>query len=148
MNALRKTLLTWAFGGLLVAALLWTGAQWRLVRAPEEEATSAPQGDAAEADGVPQEAWVEITGQVVASEDNTLVIQTEDGTRWEIGLGPLGYWLGHGIPLRPGDQVQILGFFGAEGELEPAQIFNRTTGQSVALRDAEGSPLWRGSESH
>ncbi len=162
MNATLKTALTWIFAGVLVASLVWTGTQLRIVRSGDQTTTTTTHEESgasttesteettttAYLDEVPQEEWIEVTGEVVSSEDNTLVIRTAEGAEMEIGLGPLGYWLGHGIPFSPGDQVRILGFYGTDDEFEPAQIFNLTTDQSVTLRDADGSPLWRGSESH
>ena len=148
MNATLKTALTWFFAGVLVASLVWTGTQLRIVRSGDSPAVAVSHEESVTSGftaATPQEEWLEVTGEVVSLEDNTLVIRTAEGTEMELGLGPLGYWLGHGIPFTPGDEVRVLGFYGAEGEFEPAQIFNLTTGQSVTLRDADGSPLWRGS---
>ena len=152
MNATLKTTLTWLFAGVLVASLVWTGTQFRIVRSDSQTTSmAAHEKSTSEAtatdstDAVPQEEWLEVTGEVVSLEENTLILRTTDGGELELGLGPLGYWLGHGIPFAPNDEVRVLGFYGAEGEFEPAQIFNLTISQSVTLRDAKGSPLWRGS---
>ncbi len=155
MTAHSRTFWTVTFSLLLAASLIWAGANLHLQRegdtaattaaiAPATEDTHTETETATEADdAVPAEEWVEIHGTVVAYEDNTLTIQTDTGETLEMGLGPLGYWLANGISFSPNDEVRVRGFY--TDEFEPAEIENLTTGESVILRDADGSPLWRGS---
>ncbi len=143
------TILLITFAG---AALIWAGMHMRLVRA--ESTTPAGNSEAVGQvldkgfpgeDAVPQEEWQTLRGTVVSQEDNRLTIRTTAGAEMEMGLGPWGYWLAHGITLSPGDEVEIRGFV-SNGEFEPAEIRNLTTGEQIVLRDEEGSPVWRGSE--
>ncbi len=141
---LRRTL-TAAFLTVLILSLLWAGANLRLTKPspqPAGEAVNTPTS--VEDTWAPADEWTEIEGTVAHYEDNTLIINTNDGTSLEIGLGPLGYWLAHGITFHAGDAVRIKGFY-TDG-FEPAEIVNLTTGESITLRNADGSPVWRGSE--
>ncbi len=151
----RKAQLMWTILLILIAggALIWTGMNTRIVSA-EESASAANNGETttlqaetnpATEEAVPQEEWQTLRGTVVSQEDNHLIIHTNSDEEMEIGLGPKGYWLAHGIALSPGDKVEIRGFV-SDDEFEPAEIHNLTTGEHIVLRDEEGSPVWRGSE--
>ena len=155
MTARSRSFWTWTFSLILVASLLWAGANMHMQRegfpafsapaiqpetTPETHTADAP--DTEEADTVPQDEWITLHGYVVAYADNTLTIRTDAGETLEMGLGPLGYWLAHSIAFSPDDEVRVRGFYNEE--FEPAEIINLTTGESVTLRDADGAPLWRG----
>jgi len=157
MTARCRSFCTWMFSLLLVASLLWAGANLHMQRegiptfnAPsvQPEATTDTSAvdapDAEEADTVPQDEWTTLHGYVVTYTDNTLTIRTDADETLELGLGPLGYWLAHSIAFSPDDEVRVRGFYNEEEEFEPAEITNLTTGESVTLRDADGAPLWRG----
>ena len=58
-------------------------------------------------------------------------------------LGPPWYWTENGIPLTPGDQVEFEGFESAD-HMEINWLTNHTTGQTIQLRTAEGTPVWSG----
>ncbi len=148
MNAKLRTFLTWLFGLTLAFALVWTGMNAKLISAESRTATTAGETtialtSATEPDAVPADQWVTLRGTVEAYEDNELTIRTTAGDTLTLGLGPLGYWLGHSIAFTPGDEVEVRGFYSAD-EFEPAVITNLTTGEQVTLRDEEGSPVWRG----
>jgi len=131
---------------LAVASLLWAGMHIKIVKS--ESATSVGGGvrsEAPEKEYTSQEEWQIIRGTVVNQEENELSIRTDDGTEMEMGLGPWGYWLAHGITLSPGDEVEIKGFE-SNGEFEPAEVRNLTSGEHIVLRNEDGSPVWRGSE--
>lgn len=145
MTKRTQTLLSVVLGIVLLAAAVWTVRAWRVEHNGDAvEAAQSGELDTAEIDAVPEDQWVTIKGIVVSYEENDLVIRTDDGEEIAMGLGPLGYWLGHGIALHPGDALLVRGFY--TDAFEPAEIENMTTGESVTLRDAEGSPLWRGAE--
>ncbi len=145
MTKRTQTLLSVVLGIVLLAAVVWAGQAWR-VEYNDGAAESARRGESAagETGAVPADQWVVVKGTVVSHEENELVIRTDSGEEIAMGLGPLGYWLGHGIALHPGDALLVRGFY--TDAFEPAEIENMTTGESVTLRDAEGSPLWRGAE--
>ena len=152
MSRTARTVWTIALILLAGGALLWSGMHIRLVNAESaapsgggETASQAVGGGLSAEEAVPQEAWQTIRGTVVSQEDNRLTIRTTAGAVMEMGLGPWGYWLAHGITLSPDDEVEIRGFV-SNGEFEPAEIRNLTTGEHIVLRDEEGSPVWRGSE--
>jgi len=166
MTERSRSFWTWIFSLLLAVSLIWTGINSRLYKEGESvtayaaeiasqsvathEEVSADPAEASNAenvdDAVSEDTWVVLHGIVVAyTEDgeNALTIQTDAGETLEMGLGPSGYWLAHGIAFSPGDEVNVRGFYNEEFEL--ASIENLTTGESVTLRDDDGIPLWRGS---
>jgi uncharacterized protein YdeI (BOF family) len=128
----------------IMGASLWFAAANAHLSGKSQAAGAVPQtkGDSAAPEA---ETWNTLHGVVVGQTGNRLTIRTDDGEEMEMGLGPWGYWLGHGIALSPNDKVEIRGFV-SNGEFEPAEIHNLTTGESITLRDADGAPLWRGAE--
>jgi len=89
----------------------------------------------------PDQDWTTVTGTVVAL-DHDLVLRTEEG-ELVVHLGPEWHWESVGIPLEPGDQVAVVGFYEGDG-FEAASIENLTAGQVVVLRDEAGHPRWAG----
>ncbi len=145
MTLLLRRTLTATFLTLFIFSLLWAGANLRLTKPSQETTAEAVNTTTSVEDTwAPSDEWIEIEGTVAHYEDNTLVINTNDGTSLEVELGPLGYWLANGIAFHPGDAVRIKGFY--TDAFEPAEIFNLTTGESITLRNADGSPVWRGEE--
>lgn len=86
--------------------------------------------------------WMTVNGQVVALDDDELTIQAADGTV-VAHLGPEWYWEDQGIGLDAGDQVSVAGFY-EDDEFHSGRIENLSTGESVALRDEIGRPIWAG----
>lgn len=82
-------------------------------------------------------------GQVTASDGNILTFVTEAGESVDAMLGPPWFWSGNGIPLAPGDTIELEGFQSTE-HMEVNWLRNLTTGQTVQLRTPEGMPVWSG----
>jgi hypothetical protein len=80
---------------------------------------------------------------VLSIEGNLLTVIGEDGLTVEAMLGPPWFWSERGIPLNPGDEIELEGFESAD-HLEVNWISNKTTGQSRQLRTPEGMPVWGG----
>jgi hypothetical protein len=145
MNMFLRRTLTVTFLTMFAISLLWAGANLRLTKPQQETSTEAANAPTRVEDTwAPSNEWIEIEGTVAHYEDNTLIVNTTKGNALEIGLGPLGYWLAHGIAFHPGDAVRVKGFY--TDAFEPAEIFNLTTGESITLRNDDGSPVWRGDE--
>jgi hypothetical protein len=92
-------------------------------------------------DGEPT--WTELSGTVVSLDGSELVLQTEPGVQLVAGLGKPSYWENQGIPLQPGDEVELTGFW-EDGEFEVSSVTLAGTGQTVVLRDEAGRPMWAG----
>ena len=80
-------------------------------------------------------------GSVVAVNNNMLTFQTADGMQHDAMLGPPWFWSASGIPLNPGDQIELEGFESTD-HLEVNWLTNLTTGQSITLRTPAGQPVW------
>lgn len=90
----------------------------------------------------PVETWSTVTGEVIAL-DEELTIVTDEGES-EVHLGPSWYWEAQGLVLEVGDRVAVSGF-AEDGEFMAGRVENLDSGESVALRDETGRPLWTGS---
>jgi hypothetical protein len=108
------------------------------------------QGDAGYGDGTgipdPQaevSEWLTLSGKVVSVEANTLTIASDDGQIMDIQLGPEWFWSGQDVTLAPGDLVTVQAFE-EDGQMQAGQIILDTDGATLALRDADGRPLWAG----
>jgi len=58
-------------------------------------------------------------------------------------LGPPWFWSESGIPLNPGDQIEMEGFESAD-HMEVNWLNNQTAGERIELRTVEGMPVWTG----
>ncbi|MBN1361540.1 MAG: hypothetical protein JW993_13160 [Sedimentisphaerales bacterium] len=89
----------------------------------------------------PAAGWISISGSVVSFEE-ALVIATDAG-EMTLELGQSRFWDENGISLKAGDDIVAHGFY--EGaDFEVGAVENLTTGETVALRDETGRPLWAG----
>jgi mono/diheme cytochrome c family protein len=87
---------------------------------------------------------VQFSGQVVTIEGNLLTFSNAaDGALLEAMLGPPWFWSESGIPLNPGDQIELEGFQSTD-HMEVNWLANQTTGQRIELRTADGTPVWTG----
>jgi mono/diheme cytochrome c family protein len=107
--------------------------------------TAATQTDqATQAEQAVQGPAIQFSGQVVAVEDNLLTFSNAtDGALVETMLGPPWFWSESGIPLNPGDQIELEGFESTD-HMEVNWLANLTTGQRIELRTADGTPVWTG----
>jgi hypothetical protein len=114
------------------------GPPWRQSGAD----TTTPQTN--QANQAAQGPAVYFSGQVLAVEGNLLTFtNATDGALLEAMLGPPWFWSESGIPLAPGDQIELEGFQSTD-HMEVNWLANQTTGQRIELRAADGMPLWTG----
>lgn len=99
------------------------------------------QSDQAQADPGAMGPTVQFSGAVVAVNENLLTFRAADGATLEAALGPPFFWAESGIPLNPGDQIELEGFESSD-HMELNWIVNLTTGQRVDLRTPDGMPVW------
>jgi hypothetical protein len=90
------------------------------------------------------EEWVTVQGTVTAVELNALNIETGDGEAMLVQLGPEHYWTAQGVTFEAGDEVEITGFYEDGTSFTAGQVTLLATGDTLALRDADGRPLWAG----
>jgi hypothetical protein len=83
--------------------------------------------------------WEVVTGEVIIADDE-ITVQTAQGSIL-IGLGQAAYR--EGFALDEGDMVSVTGFF-EDGEFKAGTVNNMSTGESLALRDGNGRPMWAG----
>lgn len=88
--------------------------------------------------------WFTYDGIVtqVPAEGIDLVMETDEG-ELVVGTGPLSL-AELGIEVLIGDALEVRGYW-EDDELKAAQITQPATGQTVALRDEWGRPVWSGS---
>ncbi len=91
---------------------------------------------------VAPEEWLTVSGVVVEMEED-LVVRTADGAEVTFGLGPSWYRESRGVTIAVGDEVRVTGFY-EDGDLLAGTVENLSAGQSLALRDTSGRPLWSG----
>lgn len=82
-------------------------------------------------------------GQVVAINNNVLSFTSDSGEQLDAMLGPPWFWSENGILLTSGDLIELEGFQSPD-HLEVNWLSNLTTGQTIYLRTAEGTPVWSG----
>lgn len=71
-----------------------------------------------------------------------LVIETSEGEELEIGTGPMDL-AARGFALKAGEPLQVKGYW-EDNEFKAAQLTRLSTGQTFALRDEFGRPVWAG----
>jgi hypothetical protein len=93
---------------------------------------------------VAPETWETHEGTVVQVPEAgvELVIETSAGEELVVGTGPLDL-ASQGFALQIGEPVQVRGYWEA-GEFKATQLTRLTNGQTFALRDDSGRPVWAG----
>lgn len=66
----------------------------------------------------------------------------DDGSEIYVELGPSSYWGAQGVTLAAGDRVTVEGFY--NGQQAHAGTVTKADGSQLAVRTAEGQPLWSG----
>lgn len=88
--------------------------------------------------------WITLTGTVIETQQQGLLVDTEERGQLLLSLGRPGFADEQGVVFNPGDAVTINGFIGDEGFFVAGDITNNTTGDMLMLRDPNGRPLWAG----
>jgi hypothetical protein len=99
------------------------------------------QGSGTPEQQVRAEEWQTVEGIVV--DPDVMTLKTATGETLAIGLGPSHYREGQGFALQVGERVQVTGFY-EDGEFKAGQVTKLATGETIALRDTSGRPLWAG----
>ncbi len=82
-------------------------------------------------------------GVVVTTNSTELVIETDANESVMVEGRAWAYALEQGIDVQVGHTVILMGFV-EDGEFKAISIQNLTTSQQIAVRDANGRPLWSG----
>jgi hypothetical protein len=87
---------------------------------------------------------VELTGQVTSVDSALLLVSAASGETVEIANRAWSFAQEQGFTPQVGDSLTLTGFYEANGRLEVSQIENLTSGETLALRDENGRPMWAG----
>lgn len=87
--------------------------------------------------------WLTVEGIAVAVNNTELVIESEAAEPVLIEGRAWAYALEQGIDAQVGNVLIVVGFF-EDGEFKAVSLENSVTGQYIAVRDANGRPLWSG----
>ncbi|MEA3334805.1 MAG: hypothetical protein U9R25_02780 [Chloroflexota bacterium] len=104
-----------------------------------EVAGSAGQSRGGQAEQV---TWQAMEGTVVAVDDESLTLSTENGDL-EIADRGWRFALEQGFSAQVGQRIGVQGFL-EEGKYEVGSIANLSSGQLVQIREQSGRPLWAG----
>lgn len=74
----------------------------------------------------------------------TITLQTSEGTRYTLRLGPVRYLLQKGFNLTVGDVLEVRAAGAGVAPLIAIEARNLTTRKSIRLRDENFRPLWAG----
>ena len=88
--------------------------------------------------------WVTISGSVISTEQQGLLVDTVEQGELLLNLGRPGFADEQAVAFNAGDAVTIDGFESPEGMFVAGAIINETSGQTLHLRDPNGRPLWAG----
>ncbi len=87
--------------------------------------------------------WLTMQGSVVSANSGELLATLTSGEQVSLTGRPWWFIQEQGGVFQAGDSITLAAFY--EGsEIEVGQIVNETTGQSIAVRDENGRPLWAG----
>lgn len=87
------------------------------------------------------EAW-SASGTILSFDTAGFTLALDDGSEVYVELGPAMYWQAQPVTLTEGDVVSVNGF--NNGEQIHAGTVTTASGEQMALRSAEGAPLWSG----
>ena len=105
-----------------------------------------PQDMPVEGLGVGQanvEEWLINEGTVISVAPDLWVIELSDGTVLELEGRVLGFLTDQGFSVSESNELTLTGFY-HEDSFEIGQIENKSTGETIRIRDQNGRPLWAG----
>ncbi len=91
--------------------------------------------------------WVSLSGVISSFSAQEMLVVMDDGETIYVAGRAWRFALEQGFDPRLGNQLTMHGFF-ENGEFEPVEINNLSTGQVANLRDETGRPLWAGNNTH
>ena len=86
--------------------------------------------------------WLTVSGVITSMDGTAFTVDTDTGESVLVQLGPAHFMASEKADLKPGDEVQVLGFY--EDETFTAGDVQLSTGEHMILRDPSGRPLWAG----
>ncbi|MEI2609156.1 MAG: hypothetical protein V9G20_11065 [Candidatus Promineifilaceae bacterium] len=116
---------------------LWSGG------AENGQAAGTADGSHTPEPRVQVDAWITITGTIVAYEGNVMTIASDDGQLITLQSGQPRFFAAQGITFQVGDEVIVVGFYQGD-QFMAGDITQVSTGLRVLLRDPNGRPLWAG----
>lgn len=119
-----------------------TAAAGGAQRGQAGSAVTAQSQAAAEPQAIPSGEWTSLGGVVQQVDVTGLSVATDAGQPLWVQLGPNRFWSA-GISFAAGEHVTVTGFT-ENGQFMAAQIVNDASGQTLALRNDLGQPLWTG----
>jgi len=87
--------------------------------------------------------WLTINGTVDSVNAAGLAVKTTTGETVEVTGRAWSLAQSQGCAPRPGDSITLVGF-SENGAFQVGQITLPATGQTIAVRDENGRPLWAG----
>ena len=87
--------------------------------------------------------WQEITGNVLSIDTAALIVRTTGGEEIEVTGRSWRFAQEQGFTAHADDKLTLVGFYEGD-EFEVGLIDDLSSGQSVALRDENGRPMWAG----
>jgi hypothetical protein len=85
--------------------------------------------------------WLELAGTATTISAHDLVIELDTGETVSVTGRAWQFAQQNDFTAAAGDSVKLIGFY--EGErLEIGEIVNKSTGQTILIRDESGRPLW------
>jgi hypothetical protein len=90
-----------------------------------------------------EDEFITLAGMVWNMEEDSVIIQIDDGEPLIIEGRPWSYMQETGFLLGIGDSVLVTGFE-EDGEFKVATVENLSTNELVVLRDDSGRPAWSG----
>ena len=87
--------------------------------------------------------WVTLAGVVTTVDEDTLLVQTDDGAQVVVEGRAWRFAQEEGFWAASGDEVMLTGFHEGE-EFKVGRIEDTTSGPDVLLREDSGRPMWAG----
>ena len=90
------------------------------------------------------EPWAAV-GTIAALDTAGMTLTLGDGSQIYVELGPSHYWQNQAVTLAEGESVTVEGFY--NGDQYHAATVTKMDGSKLAVRTADGLPLWSGGAS-
>lgn len=87
--------------------------------------------------------WITVNGTVTSVSTTGLVVETATGETVNVTGRAWSLAQAQGYAPRPGDSITLVGF-SENGTFQVGRITLPATGQTIAVRDENGRPLWAG----
>ncbi|MCK4801103.1 MAG: hypothetical protein KAS84_03870 [Anaerolineales bacterium] len=103
--------------------------------------------DEIHASNLEEHEWVTLSGVISSFSAQEMLVVMDNGETIYVAGRAWRFALEQGFDPRLGNQLTMHGYF-ENGEFEPAEINNLSTGQVANLRSETGRPLWAGNNTY